>query len=285
MTLPQGFLFTQSNLQDCVECQRRFQLRYLLHLDWPAVEAEPYQEHELLVKQGSQFHKIVRQHLSGIPEPEIERTIENDETMHQYWRNYLQSRKQGILSGIFTEPGRHYEEITVSTPLQSFRLIARYDVLVIQPDEKLVILDWKTSQNRPKRKWLGDRLQTRVYPFVLARHIAGITDHLQIDPNRIEMLYWFANFPDQPERFQYNDLLYSAYKQYLDDLVLALSQKSDAVFPLTLDERHCLFCTYRSLCDRGVKPGELHQMEQWRAAEPASEDAIIDFEQVIEIEF
>lgn len=99
------------------------------------------------------------------------------------------------------------------------------------------------------------------------------------------MLYWFVNFPDQPERFQFNDLLYSADKQYLDDLALALGQKSDSVFPLTPDERHCLFCTYRSLCDRGVKPGELHLMDEWRAAEPAAEDAIIDFEQVIEIEF
>jgi hypothetical protein len=41
MTLPYSFHFTQSSLQDYLDCPRRFQLRYVLDQPWPAVESEP----------------------------------------------------------------------------------------------------------------------------------------------------------------------------------------------------------------------------------------------------
>jgi hypothetical protein len=44
--LPLDFQFSQGSLQDYVDCRRRFQLRYLDQLAWPAVEAEPLLEHE-----------------------------------------------------------------------------------------------------------------------------------------------------------------------------------------------------------------------------------------------
>jgi hypothetical protein len=56
-------------------------------------------------------------------------------------------------------------------------------------------------------------------------------------------------------------------------------------FPLTLEERRCKFCTYRSLCDRGREAGSL---EDWDAADYDSPDYIdfeIDFDQIAEIEF
>ena len=44
--LPPGFQFSQRSLQDYVDCRRRFELRYLQNLAWPAVEAEPHLEQE-----------------------------------------------------------------------------------------------------------------------------------------------------------------------------------------------------------------------------------------------
>ena len=87
MTLPEGFLFSQSNLQDYVDCQRRFQLRHILHQAWPAVEAEPYLENERRMDQGAKFHKIVHQHLIGVPEEQISASISADETMQVWWGN------------------------------------------------------------------------------------------------------------------------------------------------------------------------------------------------------
>ena len=66
MTLPVDFHFSQASLQDYVECRRRFQLRYLVKLAWPAVEAEPVLENERQIQIGGQFHRLIQQYLVGI---------------------------------------------------------------------------------------------------------------------------------------------------------------------------------------------------------------------------
>jgi hypothetical protein len=284
MTLPKGFLFSQSNLQDYVDCQRRFQLRHILHLHWPAVEAEPYLENERMIDQGAQFHKIVRQYLIGVPEDQISKTISGDEVIELWWNNFLKSIKDENLKIILEMGRQNYEEITLSVPLDGYRLIAKYDLLIIQPKNELIILDWKTSQNHPKRKWLADRLQTHVYPYVLTGALSGFIGGNPVDPNQIEMIYWFTSQPDQPERFSYNKLNYQEDSGYLNNIVSTINQKSDPIFPLTPDVRRCLFCTYRSLCDRGVKPGDLRSLEDYLEPESA-EEVTIDFDQIGEIEF
>lgn len=284
MTLPEGFLLSQSNLQDFVDCQRRFQLRHMLHLHWPAVEAEPYLENERMIDQGAQFHKIVRQYLVGVPDDQISNTIVGNEIMQLWWSNFLHSIKDGNLIMIM-EPGIHrFEEITLSVPFGKFRLIAKYDLLVIRPDGKLIILDWKTSQNHPKRKWLADRLQTHVYPFVLTGAISGLIAGNPLDPSQIEMIYWYTNQPDQAERFSYNDMSYQEDSRYLNNLVTVIDEKLEPIFPLTPDVKRCLFCPYRSLCDRGVKPGDLQHLEE--RLEPESAEVVsLDYDQIGEIEF
>ena len=284
MTLPESFLVSQSNLQDYVDCQRRFQLRHMLHLHWPAVEAEPYLENERMIDQGAQFHKIVRQYLVGVPDDQISNTIVGNEIMQLWWSNFLHSIKDSNLNMIMESGNHHFEEITLSVPLGKFRLIAKYDLLVIRPDGKLIILDWKTSQNHPKRKWLADRLQTHVYPFVLTGAISGLIDGNPVDPSQIEMIYWFTNQPDQLERFYYNDMSYQEDSRYLNNLVTVIDQKSEPIFSLTPDVKRCLFCTYRSLCNRGVKPGDLQHLEEQLEPEPA-EAVSLDYDQIGEIEF
>ena len=285
MTLPKGFLFSQSSLQDYVDCQRRFQLRYLDRLAWPAVEAEPFLDYEHLIDQGLGFHKIVRQHLIGVPDQDIEHSLGGDELMQQWWDNYLGSVKSGILQMIFTPGYERYEEITLSTPLAEYRLVAKYDLLILAPDGKMLILDWKTSQKHPRRNWLEDRLQTHVYPFVLCRSATSLRGRDSVDPDRVELIYWFPNHPEQPERFPYNQNAYLEDSRYLADLIALISQNSEKIFPLTPDVKRCLFCTYRSLCNRGVKPGELPHLEDWQEAEPSSGDVSIDYDQIGEIEF
>jgi CRISPR/Cas system-associated exonuclease Cas4 (RecB family) len=284
MTLPDGFLFTQSNLQDYIDCHRRFQLRYLLHLAWPAVEAEPYLEYEHWMEKGAQFHRVIRQHLSGVHGSQIETSLGNDLEIMNWWMNYKQSLQDGLLKKVL-DGGMHYEEITLSTSLNRFRLLAKYDLLVINPSGKLIIMDWKTSQTRPRRKWLADRLQTHVYSYLLASAMSSLEIKPTPDTDRIEMIYWFANYPDQPESFCYNRKTFGADRRYLESIASSIEQLSAPVFPLTPDLRRCLFCTYRSLCDRGVNPGKLHQLEEWQEAEISTEGISIDYDQISEIEF
>ena len=61
--LPVGFMFSQGSLQDYTDCARRFRLRYLDRLAWPAAVAEPADEYELQAAEGAAFHRLVHQHI------------------------------------------------------------------------------------------------------------------------------------------------------------------------------------------------------------------------------
>ena len=79
--------FSQSSLQDFVDCQRRFQLRYLLRLAWPAVESEPVMENERHMRMGAQFQQMTHQHLLGVPSERLANML-HDEILLGWWENY-----------------------------------------------------------------------------------------------------------------------------------------------------------------------------------------------------
>ncbi len=297
MTLPEGFQFSQSSLQDYVDCQRRFQLRYLLRLAWPAVEAEPVQENERHMRLGAQFHQMIHQHLLGIPAERLAALL-HDETLQSWWENYLAFRQSKPGQALDPQAAglRIYPEISLSAACglptnEGCRWLAKYDLIALTPDNRALIYDWKTSRHRPKRTWLTERLQTRLYPYLLVQAGQCLNNGQPIRPEQIEMIYWFANFPEQPEHFPYNDQQYAADQSYLNDLVSQIQHKSaasstqpDSEFPLVQDEKRCRFCAYRSLCDRGVQAGSVDLMEM-DETEEAAPQITLDLEQIGEIEF
>ena len=62
------FDFSQSSLQDFTDCRKRFYLRYIQKVAWPALQAEPVIEFERHIQRGERFHRLAQQFLMGIPE-------------------------------------------------------------------------------------------------------------------------------------------------------------------------------------------------------------------------
>jgi hypothetical protein len=293
MPLPDDFQFTQSNLQDYADCPRRFQLRYLLQLAWPAIAAEPADEYEAQVRDGEMFHRLAQQHVLGIL-PWQDQPLFDDEPLAEWWRAYLADPPPDL-------PPIRLPEITLSAPLGDHRLIAKYDLIALDPGRRAVIVDWKTSAKRPRPGWLAGRLQTRVYRYLLVRagsDLRHAPDASQapgafgaaLSPDQVEMIYWFTNYPDEPERLPYDATQFAADGRALAELAAEIAQRGDPVFPLTDDLKRCRFCAYRSLCGRGVAAGDLADAGDEAAAveEPAAAGdwaERFDFEQVGEIAF
>jgi RecB family exonuclease len=172
----------------------------------------------------------------------------------------------------------------LSAPVGGFRLVAKYDLLAVDPGKRATILDWKTYRTRRGRRWLAERLQTRVYPYVLARAVSHLNEGQPLEPKQMEMVYWFAGFPDDPERFQYDEERYREDEAYLSSLVETIEALGEGDFPLTPDEGRCRFCSYRSLCQRGVRAGDFREeLQDWELEQ--EEDILLDYEQVAEIEY
>lgn len=290
MNLRDGFRFTQGSLQDYVECPRRFQLRYVRRLRWPAVQAEPAQENERHRRQGATLHRLIHQHLMGVPAEALARTV-TDSRVQRWWEEYLDS-------SFATVTDRCYPEIALSTRVGRFRLAARYDLVVVNGEGGALIIDWKTDRRRPARRWLKERLQTQVYPYVLMEAAGQIGTGTPLDPGRVRMIYWFANFPSEPEKFVYGRRRREVDRADLFNLVGEIEERVGAcaegeVLGRTDDARRCGFCCYRSLCERGVQPlrrrGSSADATWLEDAATETTDAggldlSLDFEQIAEVE-
>src|SRR5215211_718227 len=86
-------LLSQSSLQDYVDCSLRFKLRYLDRLSYPALESEPALENEKHQQEGEYFHRLVQQHLIGIPKEQISK-LANTPNLQRWWANWQDFRNQ-----------------------------------------------------------------------------------------------------------------------------------------------------------------------------------------------
>jgi len=266
---------SQSSLQDYVDCAQRFKLRYLDRLSYPAVETEPTLENEKHQQEGEYFHRLIQQHLIGIPAEQIAK-FANTPNLQRWWENFQNAKD---LTSLRENLSGLYPEAALSAPLGKYRLLAKYDLITVE-NGKAIIYDWKTYRKRPRNEWLSARLQTRVYRALLVNAGAHLNNGKPFEPEQIEMVYWFADFPNEPARIPYTT---AQFKRDWDFLVkLADEIASAASYPLTEDRQKCLYCTYRSYCERGVRAGDLEQAE----AEMESEELFdVNFEQIGEIAF
>jgi hypothetical protein len=251
MSLQTTFQFSATSLQDYVDCHRRFQLRYLLQVAWPAPEVEPLDERERRGALARDFHQLVHQHLLGLPAELLSASV-HDPNLERWWRAYLADAPKLNAGSVMAEVG-------LSTVLAGHRLMAQYDAIFfraqpssseagmrgreLQSQPSLLIVDWKTYRRRPSRSWLAKRLQTRVYPLVLVQagsplfyDFSSTGEATMVTPENVEMRYWLAEYPQDPESFPYNTHAYQSDLDYLTALIAEITQRiepGESRIPLT----------------------------------------------------
>jgi len=275
MPLPPNFQFSQASLSDYVDCARRFQLRYLLEQAWPAVEAEPLLERERVMALGQRFHKLLQQHIEGLPVEALTPSPDEPE-LSRWWRDY----QHALDTTLRDLPAARRAEVALSIPLGLYRLVAHCDLIAAADDraaqaDRVVIVDWKTEQRRPTRDQLLNRLQTKVYRYV-------VTEVQQRAPGTVSMIYWFAQYPDQPEVLTYDARQHAEDRRYLTELIAEIDRRAaqSGEWDKTLNERKCAYCTYRSLCNRGVVAGVISPDH-----EDLETELVIDLAELAEIAY
>lgn len=253
MTLPPDFIFSQNNLQDFVDCPRRFQLKFILHTTWPAPVSEPMEEHERLMRLGSDFHRMVHQFYLKIPEEKISQHID-DPDLNTWWEGFLANPPSEL-------PEIRKPEIYLSMPFEGYRLAAKIDLLAIEKGKQVVIVDWKTTHRKPHPQGLMNKIQSLVYPYVVYHAGKQLNDGKTFSLDQIRMVYWFPAFPDKAAQFFLDETWLKNTESQLIRLVREISGMNLEIFPLTSETAKCKFCRYRSLCDRGVTAGQFDEDE------------------------
>lgn len=278
LVLDPAFHFSQYNLQDFVDCPRRFELRHLRKLQWPAAQSLPVLEQEERMARGERFHRLVQQYINGIPADKIEEHIP-DPILLAWWHNFMDSDPLSPL------PPRRLAEYTLSAPFLGYRLLAKYDVLACTPGETLSIMDWKTAEVRPGSESLRAKVQSRLYPFLLALGGERLNGGSVPNPEQVQMTYWFAAFPEQPEVIAYNNTIFKRDRDFLAALIEdVFARAAVGDFPMTDHLKRCEYCQYRSFCERGIEAGAIEELDDESLLEN-DPGFSIDFEQIGEIAF
>jgi len=275
MPLPTNFQFSQNNLQDYHDCPRRFELRHILRQDWPALQSEPVLECEQHIRMGSRFHEMIHQHLSGVSVEQIETQVDKPQLL-DWWRSFLD------FSPIPSSISWMHVEYPISASLSNIRLIAKFDLVAFLSENRALIIDWKTTLRRPPGKLLRERIQTRLYPFLLTLALHS-PDNQPMNPAQVKMIYWFANFPQKIELIAYSRAQFDQDKIFMLGLIHQINNTPPGHFFMTQNEKICTYCVYRSLCNRGVGAGTWNEMQE--IGDETSTDVAINFEQIAEIEF
>jgi hypothetical protein len=269
MPLPVDFHFSQASLRDFLACSRRFQLRYIQQMAWPAVEAEPYLEREQHLKRGALFHRLVEQKLKGIP-AEALAPLAQASGLLEWWQAFLAFEAS-------LPVGERYVETTLTARLGKHALIAKYDLLSIGAEGHVQIFDWKTTTIRQKTDRLREDIQTRLYLLMAVEALPGV------QPENVTMTYWFAAFPGQPELIPYSAAQYQRDRADIEALIGQLADAPPDSFILTSDERQCRFCIYRSYCERGITAG--FSEDDGDPSGPGEDPESFDFNQAAEVAF
>jgi len=276
MPLADNFIFSANNLQDYLDCTRRFELKHLLKQNWPAISSQPVLEMEKRILQGNQFHLLAHQFLSGIESSILKNTIEDPEL--GLWFDRFQKYIDQYLDF------HYFSELTVIMPFAGYRLMAVFDFISLNNANKIGIVDWKTTNRQPKKEIFLQHVQSLLYPFLAFETSTKIFPQTPLlNHEDISMEYWFPGFPENAISWAHSSVIHANNREFLSNLISEISQKESGDFERTSNDKRCAFCQYRSLCERGIQAGPSDENENEIESGRISDE--LDFDQIEEIAF
>lgn len=263
--LGKGFRFSQTALATFYVCRRQFWLRYVLKVQWPAMLTDRMAGWENAIERGSLFHRWVHQDSVGMDLTDSVRGT-GDPLLQRWWSNWCNTPPM-LPKGVL------YSEIQLSVPIQSHRLVAQFDRMIITEEGHLHIGDWKTGLREPEQSVYEASWQTRVYRFVAVEAGAIFSSNSAIAPSEVLLTYWHANSPTALQPILYSDSEHERIRLEIEQSIAEISELPNEIeaFPKCRDRAACSRCTYAVLCARGSA-----SMDEWE------EDVIHDREEIEE---
>jgi len=249
--------FSQLALKTYQSCPLRFRRRYLEGLFWPGNWAGDMEQRES-IERGRLFHLLAQRYYTGNGKM-AGREEAVPEGVREWLRNLRAFRP-------FQEEHTFLPEHELRLNTGGIRLLAKYDLLMVTPDGRAVIYDWKTNASRPSGKFWGKDFQTRVYQYLLCRAGGAYSPKGSFNPGEITMIYWNPNFPGVVEPLGYTEKQFRDDERVFRETIERIENLDFADFGPAPDQRQCRFCEYAPICH-----GE-------RAREVELEDEDMDFD-------
>jgi len=229
--------FSQNSLEIFSKCRMKFKKRYIDGLLWHSREATENNHAE----KGRMFHLLAYRYFMGLDDSFIDEKGEYADI--KIW----QDRLKNFIT--VNTKNTYYPEFELKFSEGEIRLQAKYDLIMIDADNRAVIYDWKVMEKPIKQKNVEKAFQTRVYMYMLAK-AGDIIQGKPIKPENITMIYWQANYPDNPVKIGYSEEMFKQDEEFLKaEIEKVLNCDFGASGLKTTDEKVCRFCEFCSICN------------------------------------
>lgn len=226
--------FSQHALATFDSCALKFRFRYMDGLYWPSTWAGDPKQLEA-VEQGQLFHLAARRYYSGIPAGPLEEPVKS------WFRKLERFRPR-------TEEAAFLPEQEIRLDAGGLKLMVKLDLLMVLPDGRGVIYDWKTTPHRPKASFFSRSLQTVVYRYVLKQAGHKYSPRGIFSPEDISIIYWNPRFPDEFVTLAYSREDFKRDEKILRKMIEEIKNKPYEEFFATADEQKCSHCVYAPIC-------------------------------------
>ena len=229
------FYYSQNSINTFIKCPLKFRLKYLENLSWKregSIEENYYEN----IKQGLDFHLICERYFAGIPLGKL-----NDDDL---------IKKVNSLKDIFKIDKRnsYLVEYEVKMTKEVLRLQAKYDLIIVTPDKKVQIWDWKTENRKLSIGEMKKRVQTLVYMYVLAENVENVFG-FECKPENITMNFWQPQYENNIITIGYSKKAHIENEKYLSKIIRNINSYDFYSFNTKIYSSHCKFCEFNYLCN------------------------------------
>ncbi|GCD13084.1 PD-(D/E)XK nuclease family protein [Clostridium tagluense] len=232
--------YSQNLLNTFDKCPFRFKIKYLDNIRWKkdSISDEDYYEN---MNMGLDFHLIAQRYFSNIP---VVINDSNTELLH--WTNSLREKFTILDENIYLP------EYEIKMRKDNIRIQAKYDLIIIKPNNKIEIWDWKTENRKLDYKEVSKRMQAIVYMYILGERSLEIFDR-DICSENISMKFWQPQFKEDIITINYSESKHRINEEKIMQLTRRLDNYDFSLdFNIELYSKQCKYCEFAGntqVCD------------------------------------
>jgi len=236
--------YSQNLLNTFDKCPYKFKIKYLDNIRWKkdSIDDEDYYEN---MNMGLDFHLICQRYFSNIPV-----VINDSETKLLDFTKSLREKFPILDENIYLP------EYEIKMRKDNIKIQAKYDLIIIKPNNKIEIWDWKTENRKLDYKEASKRMQTIVYMYILGERSLEIFDK-QVPFENITMKFWQPQYKEEIISINYSEAVHRSNEKKIKELILRLNNYDfNKDFNIQLYRSQCKYCDFAGgshVCDAFAK--------------------------------
>lgn len=224
--------YSQNLLNTFDKCPMKFKIKYIDNIRWKkdSINDEDYYENMNI---GLDFHLICQRYFSDIPV-----IIDKSNKELTNWYNTLQEKFTILDENIYLP------EYEIKIKKENIRIQAKYDLIILKPNNKIEIWDWKTEKRKLDYKEVSKRMQAIVYMYIVGERSLEIFDK-NIPLENISMKFWQPQFEDDIITINYSEINHRNNEKKIMDLAGRLDNYNfSSDFNSELYSKQCKYCEF-----------------------------------------